>query len=128
MKFCKNTETNETVTADRGTQSAPVAPVVDDETSEGERRTNGNVLAQLLGRPDLIDPDPKTTVFQDELTKIPRYLPDSECKKNCYTCASSKGACEYIRYKNGCPRGFNRSGVARRGGAPSAIPEKGKEV
>jgi len=24
--FCKNTETNDTVTADRGTQSAPVAP------------------------------------------------------------------------------------------------------
>jgi len=24
--FCKNTETNETVTTDRGTQSAPVAP------------------------------------------------------------------------------------------------------
>ena len=24
--FCKNTETNETVTEDRGTQSAPVAP------------------------------------------------------------------------------------------------------
>jgi hypothetical protein len=75
-------------------------------------------------------------------------LPDGTCKKNCYTCASSKGACEYTLHKGGCPRGFCKNtetnetvtedrgtqsapvapaGVVRRGGAPSARPEKGKE-
>ena len=76
-------------------------------------------------------------------------LPDEICKKNIYTCASSKGACEYTLHAGGCPRGFCKNtelnetvtadrgtqsapvapaGVVRRGGAPSARPEKGKEV
>ena len=103
LNFCKNTKTNETVTADRGTQSAPVAPAV--------------------GSDSLMDCLVSVTVeaLTDTLAQrlIKDYLSDGgRLPVGFYKDLRSKGIRIHAHY----------SGVARRGGAPSARPENGKEV